>query len=85
MDIEEAIATLRGRTLAHEALFNIVFRDWGRPISEVMGHLREASERVTADVLANPMPDAQVHAAQQTLALALAALAHRTQDPPRGL
>lgn len=79
-DVAEAIHAIKARALAHDALFNIVFRCWGRSAQEVIAHLHEAAERVQADLLHSQAPEAAVEAARNSLELAQTALAARLRD-----
>lgn len=72
--------TINARAMAHDALFNIVFRNWGAPLNELMAHLDEARERLVATGLPQPVPEPALDAIREVMDMARAALQARLSD-----
>lgn len=76
------IHILDARRMAHDMLFNVVFRFWGAPTGEVMAYLDQCIERAEATGLHVARPEAELDAIRQTLQAARLALQSRVAETP---
>lgn len=76
------INELQATCMAQDILFNVVFRYWGAPATEVMEYLDECVERAEASGLPMPRPEAELDAIRKVLQQARLALVRRSAEHP---